>query len=300
MKKLRKLIRTSLLLGLIGIALYFYLPTQTFNFMPNNEQNHHGLTLSNLHSQNILLEKLSTQEVIYEKNKDQKIAIASLTKIMTAYILLTEAPDLDAYLTIEPQVINELSEKGASLSGFMMNDQVTIRDIAYGILLPSGGDAAIIAANWLAGSEEQFALKMNTYADELKMYNTQFKNATGLDQSGHYSTVNDLHLLLTKALKNPSFYHVFTTFEYQTLASPFAPNGYYLASTLLKENNDLSLQNGTFLGGKTGYTEEAGLCLASLAEIEGELYLLISAGANGNPSTEQFNLSDAKKLYNQL
>lgn len=300
MKKRHKIFRYLLLLGLGALLVRFYLPSKAANFLFNHEQNAYGLTSSNLHSSNVILEKLDTQEIIYEKNKDEKIAIASLTKIMTAYILLTEAPSLDAYLTVDPQVINELTAQGASLSGFIPNDQVTVRDLAYGILLPSGGDAAIIVANWLAGSEAEFAKKMNQYAKDLNMSQTQFKNATGLDQSGHYSTVNDLRILLTKALKNLNFYHIFTTFEYQTIASPFSPNGYYLASTLLKEKNDLALNRGTLLGGKTGYTKDAGLCLASIAEIDGELYLLISARANGDPSTEQFNLSDAKMLYNQL
>lgn len=300
MKKQRKILSSILLIGLGIFLVSFYFPTKRPPFLSHNEKNNHRLTVSNLHSQNVILQKLDTQEIIYQKNKDEQIAIASLTKIMTAYILLTEAPDLEANLTIDPQVINQLTILGSSLSGFISNDQITIRDLAYGILLPSGGDAAVIAANWLSGSEAAFTKKMNQYAEDLRMTQTQFKNATGLDEAGHYSTVSDLRLLLNKALKNQDFYQIFTTFEHQTNTSPFAPEGYYLTSTLLKEQNDLSLQHGIILGGKTGYTNKAGLCLASIAEINGELYLYISAGANGDPNTEQFNLTDAKLLYNQL
>ena len=299
-----KLIKKLLLLVLLFIASIFLLHTYTTEdgegFSIKTLATQKSVAKNGLYSQNIILENLDTKEVLYEKRKNEQIAIASLTKMMTAYILLNEVSDLDTFLTVDPNVINDLVEQGASLSGFSANDQVSVRDLAYAILLPSGGDAAIIVANWLAESEENFAKKMNAYASELKMENTQFKNATGLDQKGHYSTVNDLRLLLNKALTNENFYHIFTTFEYQTQPRTFAPGGYYLPSTLLKGNNDLTLTQGTILGGKTGYTKNAGLCLASIANIDGQRYLLISAGADGDPQTEQYNLSDAKTIFNQL
>jgi D-alanyl-D-alanine carboxypeptidase (penicillin-binding protein 5/6) len=82
--------------------------------------------------------------------------------------------------------------EGASLSGYRSGDELTIEDLAYGIVLPSGGDAALVAANYVAGSEKAFVEKMNQLAKELKMINTHFKNSTGLDARNHYSTVEDL------------------------------------------------------------------------------------------------------------
>ena len=78
------------------------------------------------------------------------------------------------------------------------------------------------------------------------------------------------------------------------------PEGYYLESTLLKDSTDLSLSNGEILGGKTGYTKKAGQCLISLAEIDGDTYMLITTGADGNPFTEQYNMSDARSIYEAI
>ena len=168
---------------------------------------------------------------------------------------------------MDPQVIEALNAEGASMAGFLPNESVSVKDVLYGVILPSGADATTLTSNYISGSEAAFAEEMNRYAEKIGMKDTHFLNASGLHQEGHYSTVDDLRILLTEALKNKDFYDVFTTFDYQGEPCPLLGAGYTMQSTVSK--SDLSLNNGVIVGGKTGFTDEAALCLASIAEING-------------------------------
>lgn len=306
-----KLLTIGVSLALISTVAFYQFNKQEGSFerdaLVNNQweiENHTAsqkqFKVSGIHSQQYLLKELSSNQVLVSRKEDKKTEIASLTKIMTAYILLDKAENLNAVVSIDGAIIDELSAEGASLSGFGRDEEVTIKDLAYGIMLPSGGDASIVAANFIAGSEKEFAKLMNQYGQQLGLKNTHFSNATGLDALNHYSTVADLAVLLEQALKNEAFYEVFTTLEYTTDAKRYEPEGYYIKSTLLREGNHLALKEGKILGGKTGYTQKAGLCLASIAEVNGKVYLLVSTGADGNPLTEQYNVTDAVTMYNTI
>ncbi|MBO0476043.1 D-alanyl-D-alanine carboxypeptidase [Vagococcus sp. DIV0080] len=298
---MKKLISVILLLVLVSFGGYYVWAKQKpFNIsLPTKTTDTLGV-LDKVHSQGVYLKNLSRGEILIQKNTQKPVSIASLTKLVTAYLLLENEPDLTKTIQLDQRIVDELIGEGASLSGFKGVDVISIKDLAYGIVLPSGGDAAIAAANDVSGSEETFVSEMNAFAKQTGMKQTTFKNATGLDESGHVSTLKDLGLFMEVALKNQEFRGLVTTTTYQTEGTPFTPEGYYLESTLLKESSDLSLANGQLLGGKTGYTKKAGQCLISLADIKGEIFLLITTGAKGSPSTEQFNMTDAKMIYNHL
>lgn len=295
---------TLLIIGIILSSSGFYIWTTQYKVTFSNtikivDKSKLNL-LDDIHSKAILLQNINTEEILIEKNKNKKVAIASLTKLITAYLLLETETNLEKNVTIDQRIIDDLTAEGASLSGYKSKDELTIEDLAYGIVLPSGGDAALAAANYIAGSEKDFVEKMNQLAKELEMTHTHFKNATGLDARNHYSTVEDLSKFMTVALKNQNFRKLVTTTTYQTDGTIDTPEGYYVESTLLKDSADLSIANGQILGGKTGYTEKAGQCLISLAEIKGEFYLLITTGADGNPFTEQYNMADARLIYETI
>ncbi len=300
MKKILSLLVICFVLGGGG----FYLWSTQFKASFSNKEKATNEIIGNLsgeiHSQTILLQNLNTGEIIVEKNKNKKVEIASLTKLITAYLLLEFESDLTKNITINQRIIDELIVEGASLSGYKGEDDISIQDLAYGIVLPSGGDAALVAANYVSGSEKEFVKEMNDLANELGMHDSKFKNSTGLDAKNHYSTVDDLSKFMQVALKNESFKELVTTTTYQSQATSYTPEGYYLESTLLKDSADLRLANGQILGGKTGYTKKAGQCLVSLAEVEGEMYMLITTGADGNPFTEQFNMVDARYIYETI
>lgn len=132
------------------------------------------------------------------------------------------------------------------------------------------------------------------------MTQTHFCNPTGLTNPEHKSTAADLALLLRAALQNPTFRMVFTTKQFTTSQTTEHPDGLHLSSTLMSRLNGDELVKGKILGGKTGYTSAAGLCLASLAEIEGKEYILITLGAPGSHSTPQYHIQDAVTIYHRL
>lgn len=305
---MKKKISLLVVLMAVGISLIYFIKNDLVNGITysdavetmDSSTNQINLKPNDINSRTILLKNLDTEEILLKKNTKQKVAIASLTKLMTVYVLLESTKNLDETVMIKQSTMDNLIKEGASLSGYLAGDTLTVRDLAYGIVLPSGGDASITAANFVSGSEKSFVSLMNKTAEKLGMKETHFQNATGLDARNNYSTTEDLLKLMNTALKNKDFYQLLVTTKYQTEEKNYAPEGYYIESTILKDSADLSLSNGKLLGGKTGYTEKAGQCLISLAEVSGNRYLLITTGADGNPNTVQKHVSDARYIYQSI
>lgn len=289
--------RPALFLIIAGLSLYM----AVFAFKaagpggPDHPVNAMGS--AGLYSESAVLMGLDSGEVLFQKNSGEKIYPASLTKLMTALVILDQFEDLDHTVTLRGEVFDCLSGSGASMAGFLPGEQLTLRDLLYGCMLPSGADAAMGLACVTAGSEENFAELMNGKAAELGMAHTHFKNATGLHDPGHYTTVMDMVVLLRAGLKNPDFRELLTTFDYQTEPTNRHPGGVGLRSTLSSLMDTPSPDGVTLLGGKTGYTEEAGLCLASLAEKGGKEYIAVTAGAPGSHETSPRHLEDAFRLF---
>lgn len=187
------------------------------------------------------------------------------------------------------------------MAGFVPDETVTVRDLLYGAMLPSGAECCEALAQLVSGSEENFAALMNQKAAELGMKNTNFTNATGLTDTEHYSSAADMAKLLQAALHNTTFRTIFTTEHYTTNATAQHPEGVSLTSTLLGKLDGTELPTGTQIeGGKTGYTAAAGLCLASLATVNGKEYILVTLAAPGDHGTEQYNIRDAVHVYRKL
>lgn len=153
---------------------------------------------------------------------------------------------------------------------------------------------------YIAGSESKFVKLMNEKAKQLGMKNTHFMNATGLHHSDYYTSVKDISILLQYALTNNTFRDIYTAERYLIKSTNLHPEGMTLTSRMFKNLNVNENTRGEIIGGKTGYTEQAGLCLASLATINGEEYILVTVGAKGDSRTEQFNITDALAVYRQL
>ena len=142
--------------------------------------------------------------------------------------------------------------------------------------------------------------RMNQKAAELGMTATHFCNPTGLHDPEHVSTVRDMARLTEAALQNETFRKLFTTERYTVPATNCHPQGFTMHSTLLSQLDGTELHSGRILGGKTGYTGEAGLCLASLAEVKGREYILVTAGAGGDHSTAPYHIEDAVTVYRRV
>ncbi|UYI71776.1 MAG: serine hydrolase [Oscillospiraceae bacterium] len=248
----------------------------------------------------ILLDAQSGQ-VLAQKRADERTAPASLTKMMTVLLAIETEPDLDKQVTLPEDIFPALQIEKASMAGFAPGETVTVRDLLYGAMLPSGAECCEALAQLVSGSEENFAALMNQKAAELGMKNTHFTNATGLTDTEHYSSAADMAKLLQAALHNATFRTIFTAEHYTTTATAQHPEGVSLTSTLLGKLDGTELPEGAQIeGGKTGYTAAAGLCLASLATVNGKEYILVTLAAPGDHGTEQYNIRDAVHVYRKL
>jgi len=259
-----------------------------------------AISSDKLNSPNAILIRLDDHTVLMQKNSEEKIYPASLTKMMTAIVAIEKLPDLKDEIKLTNSTFQGLYDADASMAGFQPGEKVRGIDLIYGVLLPSGAESCIALADKLAGSEQGFVKLMNKKAADLGMDNTHFENATGLHDENHYTTVKDMAVLLSYALQNDTFREVFTSSRHSTRPTNRHPDGITFYSTMSKGLSDQNIIGGKILGGKTGYTEEAGLCLASLAQKGKQEYILVTAGAKGDNHSEQYNITDAVAVYNSI
>lgn len=259
-----------------------------------------GIDLTHLYSPYAILVDLDSGSVLEEHNAQERIYPASLTKIMTAILAIENTADMEEIITVPSDFFDALYVEEASMAGFQPGERARLKDLLYGILLPSGAECCMTFADRIAGSEEAFTGMMNQKAEELGLKNTHFCNVTGLHDPDHYSTVEDISILLQYALKNDYFRAAFTSSRYSTIPSDYHPEGFTFFSTMFQYMDSAQVTGGEILGGKTGYTEEAGQCLASLAAVGGKEYILVTAKANGSHQTEQFHILDAENVYSQI
>ena len=235
--------------------------------------------------------------VVGDINGETPMYPASMTKIMTTIVAIENLSDLNQEITVTNDMIANLYAQDATQAGFQPGETVQAIDLLYGVMLPSGADCCIALADTIAGSEEGFVELMNQKAEKLGLENTHFCNTTGLHADDHYSTAKDIAELLRYALKNSTFREIIESPYHSTPGTNVHPDGITFYSTMFKNLSDATVIDGKIMGGKTGFTSEAGCCLASFAEIDDIEYILVTAGAYqaGTP-----HIDDAVKLYNRL
>lgn len=212
--------------------------------------------------------------LLYAQNPDKRLANASTTKIMTALLTL-EQPDQDRYFTVDSDAIQV---EGTTM-GLQPGDSVTLHQLAAGMLLPSGNDAANAAAVEIAGSEEAFVRLMNQRAAELGLENTQHRNPSGLDAEGHYSSARDLATLAAHALENEDFADIVSKQEIRmAFGNPPYNRSLYTTNKLLE-------RYPYAIGVKTGYTDDAGLCLVTAAEKDGTRLIIVTLNGKDDVNT---------------
>ena len=222
----------------------------------------------NISAESAIVMNADTGGVLYEKNAYRQRAMASTTKIMTALITL-ESGDLDRPFTVDSMAVRV---EGTSM-GLREGDTVTRRALCYGMLLPSGNDAANAAAVNIAGSLSAFAELMNKRAARIGMNDTHFVNPSGLDAEGHYTTAYDMALLTREALKNDEFRAIcgMKSAQVEFGAPPHK-------RTLYNSNKLLRLYD-CCIGVKTGFTDNARRCLVSAAERDGCTVIAVTLNA---------------------
>lgn len=212
-----------------------------------------------------ILINADTGEVIYSQNANEKLPMASTTKIMTA-LLLCEEGNMEKEITVTPEMVRV---EGTSM-GLLGGDKVSFKALLYGMLLASGNDAANVTAYALGGTVDGFVNMMNKKAEELGLKNTHFETPSGLDGDEHYTTAEDLAKLAKVCMDNPLFKEAASTKDI-TLEYGNPP----YRRTLTNHNKLLKIFEGA-VGVKTGFTKKAGRCLVSCAEREGKRVIAVT------------------------
>ncbi len=198
--------------------------------------------------------EMKSGRVLYGKNINQKLPMASTTKILTTLITLNQ-PDLYEKFTVYEK---DFAAEGSSM-GLRDNDMVSLEDLCWGMILPSGNDAANAAAVKISGSKEKFSELMNKTAEEIGMYDSHFVTPSGLDDDKHYSTAYDMAILTREAMKNPLFREICKSFTHKLMM------GNPPTERTLVNYNKLLEKYDYCTGVKTGYTDNARRCLVSTA-----------------------------------
>jgi len=219
----------------------------------------------------VILAEPSSGEILYEKNADERANPASLTKIMTALILLEEGNLADTAVVSQ----SALSlDPGSSVAGLIVGEEITLEALLDCILIASANDACNVVAEHLYGSVDAFVARMNERAEELGCKNTHFVNTHGLTDENHYTTARDIYTITLAALQYPKFLEICNTASVQIPATNKSAERSFISTnnliTRLKSDQYLyPLAKGI----KTGHTSAAGYCLVSSAE-KGDLYLV--------------------------
>lgn len=209
-----------------------------------------------------------TLECMYAQNVHERLFPASTTKIMTALVALKYG-DLEQVITVSEEAAKR--RKDASNIELHAGDQLTLNQLLYGLMLPSGNDAAKAIAEGVGGSIEGFVDMMNKEAAEIGATNTHFVNPNGLHEDDHYSTVYDMYLIFNEALKNEKFVEIISSAEfvsfYTDATGATVEKTYKTSNGYLAEEYKLP-QGVTVIGGKTGTTNQAGHCLVLYSKNE--------------------------------
>lgn len=243
-------------------------------------------------SKSIYIYNLTDNCEVKNLNADAQLPPASLTKIMTVYTALQYIRNLDAKAPIDAASYAKLDDENASTAGFVAGEQTTFRDLLYGTMLRSGAECAISLAVNTAGSEDAFVAEMNKNAQKMGLRNTHFANTTGLDDNSLMSTAHEIGQMLRQALKNETFRKIFCTASYDSSKTDKHPKGITIKSTVLSHLTPDEQQGFTILGGKSGTTDNAGLCWATLVEKNKKQYIVVTMGA---PYTDINNQGSGQK-----
>ncbi|MEG1146077.1 MAG: hypothetical protein RSE21_01435 [Bacilli bacterium] len=244
-----------------------------------------------IQSKNAILYNMNENKIIYSKNENEITKIASLTKIMTCLIAIENTKNLSEVVIMTKDMFKGLDEQNAYQVGLKVGDIVTKEDLLYTSFIASGADATMGLVLSITNSEEEYLKLMNEKATSIGLKNTVFKNTIGLDKEGQTSTVKEVAETLKYALKNETFKKIFETNSY-TLSN----NKITVYSSLKSTASKFGISVPYIIGGKTGYTKEAGRCLASVAvdTTNNIKYLLVTTNASTTPQ----HVTDAETIYN--
>ncbi len=230
-----------------------------------------------INAQSAILIDCTDNEILAAKDAQSPFYPASITKVMALLVAIENIKDLNDTFTMTYEIMHPLYLQNATIVGFMEDEVIPLTDLLYGAILPSGADATQALAEYVSGSEAAFAELMNKRAEEMGLQNTHFTNTSGLHDVNHYTCALDMAIVLREAMKNDLCRQVLTTHTYQINPTEHHPEGIPLANAMIGRVRSNQPEGATVVGGKTGYTNEAGHTMVSLAEGEdGHDYIFVS------------------------
>lgn len=232
--------------------------------------------------------------VIASRNSKARMYPASMTKIMSLLVAVEHITNLEDTFTMTFEIINPLYLQNATVTGLSSGETVPLIDLLYGAILPSGADATDALAIYVAGGEEGFVELMNDKAEELGLIDTHFTNTSGLHNENHYTTAHDMAIILDCVMRNDICREILSTHKYVTTPTEQHPDGVEMYSTMYNKIRRDQIDGVELLGGKTGYTYQAGHCLVSAAEKNGETYIAVTGGGE----TKYSPIYDIMAMYN--
>ncbi len=229
--------------------------------------------------------------VDFSYNMHERLYPASTTKVLTALVAIRNG-NLDDMVTVSGNADAGNFAADEQICGIMEGDQMTLRDLLYGLILNSGNDNAVAIAEYVGGTEEAFVEMMNAQAAELMATNTHFINSNGLHSEEHYTTAYDMYLIFNEAIKLPEFVEILRTGSYtahvtradgSTIDMEWTPTHFYASGAAA-----LPTKGATVVGGKTGFHDPAGSCL-----------ILLNEDASGNPYISVVMGAESKEILYQ-
>ena len=243
-----------------------------------------------------MLVSMDTDEILYSNNIDKKMYPASLTKIMTVTLMLESEKYIpESKIAMTKEVQNLISGTGSAVSNFQIGEEITQLDLVYTVLMSSFGDCAYLAAIYYGGSVDGFVEMMNEKAVELGLTGTHYSNPVGLHEEDNYTTARDVYTLMSYALKNETFKEVCGTSRY-TIEATNMSGKRTLSTTNFLLDNTTNYYYQYAKGGKTGYTDEAGRCLASFASYNGYNYMCVLMNCPPN-ADKRYEFTESAELY---
>lgn len=238
------------------------------------------ISSDNVNSTYALLVNLDTGNVVANKEGNQRINPASMTKILTLLVAAEHLTDMDDTFEMTQAIGDFVYKNDCSAVGFLVGEKVTVSDMLYGTILPSGGDAAMCLAEYIAGSQEAFVDLMNDKLKELGLSDTaHFTNCIGIYNEDHYCTLLDMAMILKAAEENSLCHQILNARTYTTSSTEQHPEGITVSNWFMRRIEDKDT-HGEVMGAKTGFVVQSGCCGASYQiSNDGTHYICVTADA---------------------
>ena len=231
-----------------------------------------------------ILVDLQSDAILAQKEAHIIINPASMTKLLTLLVAAEQVTDLDDTFTMTIDITDYCYVNDCSVVGLDVGEVVSIRELLYGTILPSGADASLALATYVAGSHEAFVDMMNAKLEELGLSDTaHFTNCVGLYDADHHCTVYDMAMIMKAAMDNELCREILDTRSYETVPTPEHPDGQILSNWFLRRIEDKDTGDIDVIGAKTGYVVQSGSCAASCGQdSDGNLYICVTGDAGSS------------------